>query len=102
MNQPPKIIKLVTDNSNSMYFRIIGSDASTYKLVYLCDIVGQELKFRHRKEVFNHIYKSELGKNYFEVGKDEIERLRMLINERVLKDLQVFEEFYRKKLEMIT
>ncbi|MCP4754419.1 MAG: hypothetical protein GY866_26350 [Proteobacteria bacterium] len=84
-----------------MYFKIIKIDHSTVQTVYICEIHDGNLRFKHKKELVSHVYKSEIGTNYLEVDKNEIEKVGGMLKDRMLTDLVFFTEFYRRKLELM-
>ncbi len=102
MMHPGKILKLRTSNNGSLYFKILEIESSTVKTVYICEIKNGNLRFRHKKEIESYIYKSEIGRDYFEVDKSELEMIKRKIQGRMLEDLVFFTEFYQRKIHLIS
>ena len=71
------VLKLVTQSLGELYFEVIQIDASGMRLKYLCRTKEDQVHFE--KKGHTQIYKSEIGKHYFEIDDDEIVHLRKAV-----------------------
>ena len=71
------VLKLATQTLGDLYFEVTRIDASGIRLKYLCRTKEEQVFFE--KKAFTQIYKSEIGKHYFEINDDEIVQLRKMV-----------------------
>ena len=71
------VLKLVTQSLGELYFEVTQIDASGIRLKYLCRAKEEQVYFE--KKTHTQIYKSEIGKHYFEISQAEIVKLRKMV-----------------------
>jgi|GEM_PF-1214743 len=83
------VLKLELMDSGFVFYRITSVDASVYKIKPLCKVRKGFLTIKYQNVNESHIYKSEVGVNYLEATKREINRLREILDESVSEFDQV-------------
>jgi len=79
--QTGTVLKLQTHSLGELYFEVTDVDVSGIRLKYLCRMKDEQVYFE--KKAHSQIYKSEIGKHYFELDDAEMVNLR----KRVLREI---------------
>jgi hypothetical protein len=78
-----KILKLQTEATGVVFYRITSVNESTYTIKPLCRVRKGFLTIKYKNAHESHLYKSEVGVNYLEATKRELKRLKEILDESV-------------------
>ena len=71
------VLRLSTQSMGDLFFEITSMDDSGIRLKYLCRLKDEHLYFE--RKTYSQIYKSEIGKHYFELNESELSELRKVV-----------------------
>ncbi len=83
-----EFLKLIT-TTDLVYFKILEIEPTAYRTIQICIITEGKVRLKYRHRLYSAIYKSEIGRNYFEVEATEIQRVKDQLQIKMLDDYQL-------------
>ena len=75
------ILKLKTENTGTIFYRVVSIDESSYTIKALCRIRKGFLTIKYENVFASQIYKSEVGVNNLQATQKEIAGIRDILEE---------------------
>ena len=75
------IIKSQTENSGTIFYNIVSAGDNSFNIISLCKIRKGFLTTKYKSSLETQILKSEVGINYLEATKREVNRIKEILSE---------------------
>ena len=96
-----QLLKLISEINGVNYFKVLKTETTACKIAQICQVKNGKVSFKYRSSIEANIYKSEIGKPYIEVEKEEQEMVRNLIQSKMMDDFKLLVNVYSEKLKMV-